>query len=337
MVQDTFRRQIRDLRISVTDRCNFRCSYCMPDDVYDWVNKDEILSFEEIARLAGIFAGLGAKKIRLTGGEPLLRKELHRLVRMLSAVPGLDDISLTTNGALLAEQIVDLSSAGLKRINVSLDTLDAAKFRSITKWGDLSPVLEGLSAAKQAGLASIKINAVMIRGFNEDEILNLVDYGRENGFVLRFIEYMDVGNANQWSLDKLVPKTEILETIHRRFPVRDIGRAAGRAPAVDYEFLDGRGTIGIIGSVTEPFCGTCDRARLTPDGKLVTCLFSKTGHDLRGLLRTGASDEALKEAVRSVWTGRTDRYSEERWDAIRSGGGYDPKASPKIEMIRLGG
>jgi len=336
MVKDTLGRPIRDLRISVTDRCDYRCTYCMPYDEYDWLKKNEILSFEEIVRVARAFVGLGAEKLRLTGGEPLVRKDLHKLVRLLAEIPGVKDLSLTTNGHLLAEQIENLVTAGLRRINVSLDTLNAAKFRQITQRGELDPVVMGLAAAKRFHLSSIKINAVIIRGFNDDEILDLAGYGRENGFILRFIEYMDVGNANSWSLEKVVTKKDILETIHRRFPVKEIGRADGRAPAVDYEYLDGRGRIGIIGSVSEPFCGTCDRARLTPDGKLVTCLFSKEGHDLKTLLRHGASDEQLADAIRSVWIGRKDRYSEERWTALKTKS-YDPKARRKIEMIRLGG
>lgn len=336
MVKDTLGRPIRDLRISVTDRCDYRCTYCMPYDEYDWLKRDEVLSFEEIVRVAGAFVKLGAEKIRLTGGEPLVRKDLHKLVRLLAEIPGVKDIGLTTNGHLLAEQIEHLADAGLKRINVSLDSLNAAKFRQITQRGELEPVLAGLSTAKRFNLDSIKINAVIIRGFNDDEILELAAFARENGFVMRFIEYMDVGNVNEWSPEKVVTKKEIMETIRRRFPMKEIGRADGRAPAVDYEYLDGRGRIGIIGSVTEPFCGTCDRARLTPDGKLVTCLFSKDGHDLKAILRHGASDGQLADAIRSVWSGRKDRYSEERWTALESKD-YNPKSRRKIEMIRLGG
>src|SRR3989338_1188401 len=295
MLRDTLGRPIRDLRISVTDRCNFRCTYCMPYEVYDWVERGEILSFEEIARLTRIFAALGEEKARLTGGEPLLRRGLHKLVRMLIDIQGIKDVSLTTNGALLAEQMPDLAAAGLRRINVSLDTLNAAKFRQITQKGDLQPVLEGLRAAREADLDSIKINTVIIRGFNDDEIPDLAAFARDNGFHLRLIEYLDVGNASGWTLEKLVSKKEMLEWVRSRFPLREIGRADGRAPAVDYEYLDGRGKIGIIGSVTEPFCSTCDHARLTPDGKLVTCLFATEGHDLKGLLRQGASDERLTD------------------------------------------
>lgn len=337
MTKDKFNRPIRDIRISVTDRCNYRCTYCMPCEDYDWLQKGQLLSFEEILRLAAAFARLGAEKIRLTGGEPLVRKDLHSLVRLLVNVPGIRDIAITTNGTLLAEQIDDLAAAGLKRINISLDTLDAAKFRQITQRGELQPVLDGIAACKRAGLASIKINAVIIRGFNDDEVLDLVAFAREHSLTMRFIEYMDVGNANEWNFEKVFTKKEILAVIQSRHVLREIGRAEGRAPAVDYAFEDGRGTVGVIGSVTEPFCGTCDRARLTPDGKLVTCLFSNKGYDLKTPLRQGASDEQLTDMIRSVWTGRTDRYSDERWAAIRSHTGYDPKRHAKIEMIRLGG
>src|SRR5436190_12284694 len=275
-VHDVFRRPIRDLRISVTDRCNFRCSYCMPFDEYKWMERSEVLTFEEIERLACVFVRLGVEKIRLTGGEPLVRRNLHRLVERLAPMKGLD-LSLTTNGALLAEQAQDLHRAGLQRINVSIDTLKPNRFKELTKRGNLDKVLEGLFAAKKAGMAPIKINAVVIRGLNDDEILDLVSLARDNGFEMRFIEYMDVGNANAWSLEKTVTKREILETVHARFPVREVGRAKGSAPAVDYEFLDGAGQIGIIGSVTEPFCSSCTRVRWTADGRMVTCLFAESG------------------------------------------------------------
>jgi cyclic pyranopterin phosphate synthase len=333
---DRFQRPMRDLRISVTDRCNFRCTYCMPFDEYTWIARQEVLSFEEIERLARLFLQFGIQKIRLTGGEPLVRKDLHRLIGRLTGIEGLGDLSLTTNGALLAEQAEGLYSAGLRRINVSIDTLRPDRFTALTKRGNLDEVLKGLFAAKKAGMSPIKINAVVIRGTNEDEIIDLVEFSRTNGFEMRFIEYMDVGNANAWSLEKTVTKKEILETVHARFPVREIGRANGSAPAVDYEFLDGAGEIGIIGSVTEPFCSSCTRVRLTADGKLVTCLFAESGFDLKGLLRSGATDEQLAEEVSKIWAGRTDRYSDLRWEQVRSGG-YQPREHKKIEMITLGG
>jgi cyclic pyranopterin phosphate synthase len=333
---DKFGRAMRDLRISVTDRCNFRCTYCMPFDEYKWIERQEVLSFEEIERLARLFIEFGAEQIRLTGGEPLVRKDLHRLVSCLSKLEGLHDISLTTNGALLAEQAGDLKAAGLQRINVSIDTLRPDRFTALTKRGNLEEVLKGLFAAKEAGMAPIKINAVIIRGTNDDEILDLVEFARDNSFEMRFIEYMDVGNANAWSLEKTVTKKEILETIHSRFPVREVGRAHGSAPAVDYEFLDGSGEVGIIGSVTEPFCASCTRVRLTADGKLVTCLFAESGFDLKGLLRSGATDGELRNTISRIWSVRTDQYSDLRWQQVQSGG-YQPRDHKKIEMITLGG
>src|SRR5215471_19086023 len=333
---DTLGRPMRDLRISVTDRCNFRCTYCMPLDEYKWIERQEVLSFEEIERLVRLFLDFGIQKVRLTGGEPLVRRDLYRLIARLAAVPGLADISLTTNGALLAEQADALYAAGLRRINVSVDTLNKDRFTALTKRGKLDDVLAGLFAAKKAGMSPIKLNAVIIRGTNNDEILPLVEFARTNGFEMRFIEYMDVGNVNAWSLDKTVTKKEILETIHARFPVREVGREHGSAPAVDYEYLDGAGEVGIIGSVTEPFCASCTRVRLTADGKLVTCLFAESGFDLKTLLRSGASDDEIRAEVAKIWAARTDRYSDTRWQLVRSGG-YQARDHKKIEMITLGG
>jgi len=337
MLTDAYNRPVKDLRISVTDRCNFRCTYCMPLDEYVWIDRREILSFEEISRIARVFTGLGVEKIRITGGEPLVRKDLHSLIRMLSSLEGIDDLCLTTNASLLTEQIDDLAAAGLRRINVSIDTLDPEKFKQITKRGDLAKILDGLFAAKKLGLHPIKINAVIERGTNEDDIIPLVEFSRENGFAMRFIEYMDVGNANNWISEKIVSKKEILERIDARYPLRRVGRDNGTAPSVDYEFIDGVGSLGVIASVTEPFCASCTRARLTADGKLVTCLFSDHGHDLKSLIRSGASDEQLTEVIASVWQARTDRYSDERLAAMNSPEGYQPKTHHKIEMITLGG
>jgi cyclic pyranopterin phosphate synthase len=309
----------------------------MPLEEYVWIDRSEILSFEEITRLARLFAGLGVEKIRITGGEPLVRKDLHSLVGMLSEIEGVLDLCLTTNASLLSEQIEDLAAAGLKRINVSIDTLDPDKFKQITKRGDLSNVLEGLFAAKKHGLHPIKINAVIERGLNEGDVIPLVEFAREHGFSMRFIEYMDVGNANNWISGKIVSKKEILERINACYPLREVGRDHGTAPSVDYEFVDGIGDIGVIASVTEPFCSSCTRARLTADGKLVTCLFSDQGHDLKSLIRSGATDEQLIEVISSVWSKRTDRYSDERLAAMNSPEGYQPKLHHKIEMITLGG
>ncbi len=338
MMYDAFNRPLRDLRISVTDRCNFRCTYCMPLDEYEWLEKSEVLSFEEIARLAHLFLSLGVEKIRLTGGEPLARRDLATLVAKLSALEPAPEICLTTNGSLLAEKIADLQAAGLRRLNVSLDSLRSDRFRQITKRGDLQKVLEGLFAAQKLGLHPIKINAVIERGVNDDEILDLVAFAREHGFSLRFIEFMDVGNANEWRLDKIVSKQEIIAAIHARFPLRQVGREKGSAPSIDYEFVDGcSGDVGVIASVTEPFCGTCTRARLTADGKFVTCLFAHTGYDMKKLMRGGASDAEVLDVLQTIWGKRKDRYSEERLAALQSTVGYDPKRQKKLEMISLGG
>jgi cyclic pyranopterin phosphate synthase len=336
MLVDALKRPVKDLRISVTDRCNFRCTYCMPQDEYEWIDKKEILSFEEITRLARLFVQFGVEKIRLTGGEPLVRHDLNLLIEKLAPLVGLKDLCLTTNGALLAERIQSLKQAGLKRVNVSIDTLDADKFKRMTKRGDLSKVLDGIFAAKAAGLAPIKLNAVVERGVNDDDILPLVEFCREHGFAMRFIEYMDVGNANNWTSAKLVAKKQIIETIHARYPLKEIGRDQGSAPSVDYEFIDGKGDVGVIASVTEPFCSSCTRARVTADGKIVTCLFSNVGHDVKAQLRGGASDAALADFIANIWRGRTDRYSAQRLEALNAST-YDPKNHRKIEMISLGG
>jgi cyclic pyranopterin phosphate synthase len=279
--------------------------------------------------------GFGIEKVRLTGGEPLVRKDLDRLISRLASI-GISDLTLTTNGALLADQAAALYGAGLRRINVSIDSLRPERFTALTKRGNLDDVLKGLFAAKKIGMAPIKLNAVIIRGTNDDEILDLVEFGRANGFEMRFIEYMDVGNANSWSLEKTVTKKEILDAVHSRFPVREIGRAHGSAPAVDYEFLDGAGEIGIIGSVTEPFCSSCTRVRLTADGKIVTCLFAESGFDLKRFIRSGASDDQIRSEVSKLWSVRSDRYSDERWQQVLAGG-YKPRDHKKIEMITLGG
>jgi cyclic pyranopterin phosphate synthase len=334
-LSDTLRRPLRDLRISVTDRCNFRCNYCMPHEDYAWAERDEILTFEEILRLARIFLGAGVEKIRLTGGEPLVRRDLASLVAGLTALPGLRGLSLTTNGALLGSQAEALARAGLGGVNISLDTLRPERFRALTGRGDLGPVLAGVEAARQAGLRPIKLNAVIIRDTNDDEILDLVAYARERDLEVRFIEYMDVGNANGWEMSRTVTRREILERIAERYPFEESGRRDGRAPAVDFRFLDGRGGLGVIGSVTEPFCSSCSRGRLTADGRFVTCLFSREGFDLKGLLRGGASDPDILDRIGAIWGGRVDRYSDERWEAIREGRPF--RRTGKIEMITLGG
>lgn len=337
MLSDHYQRPLKDLRISVTDRCNFRCTYCMPLDEYEWLEKSEVLSFEEITRLVRLFVRLGVEKVRLTGGEPMARRDLETLIAKLSALENAPELCLTTNGSLLADRAASLRAAGLRRINVSLDSLRPERFRQITKRGDLSKVLDGLFAAQRAGLSPVKINAVIERGVNDDEILDLVAFAREHGFALRFIEFMDVGNANGWQSDKIVTKHEILQTIQRSFPLREVGRDKGSAPSVDYACVDGAGDIGVIASVSEPFCTSCTRARLTADGKFVTCLFSNTGYNLKALLRDGASDDDILAVLGRIWGTRRDRYSEERLTALRSAAGYDPKEHKKIEMISLGG
>jgi len=335
-VKDALGRSLKDLRISVTDRCNFRCSYCMPLDKYEWIDRREILTFEEITRLADLFVRLGVEEIRLTGGEPLLRHNLDFLVRQISQIRGLKDLSLTTNAYFLKEQAEALAQAGLSRINVSLDTIHSEKFKMMTRSDDLGRVLAGLEEAARCGLHPIKINSVIERGVNDADIPELVEYARKNGFQIRFIEYMDVGNSNNWVSEKMVAKGEILEIIHKLFPLEEGGRNDDSAPSVDYKFRDGIGNIGVIASVTEPFCEGCTRARLTADGKLVLCLFSDKGFDLKHLIRQGATDEDLLEAIRAQWRARRDRYSEERLEAMNSGE-YKPDSKKKIEMISLGG
>ena len=337
MLVDTHGRPLEDLRISVTDRCNFRCTYCMPLDQYDWISRDQILSYEEICRLVRVFAALGVRKLRITGGEPLLRAELEDLVAMLAQVAGIDDICLTTNGSLLTGKAENLKRAGLCRVTVSIDSLDPDTFGRMAQRGDVATVLAGISAAIEAGLTPVKLNAVIERGVNDDQILDLIEYARLHQLDLRFIEYMDVGTVNQWTSEKLVSKAEILQRITRKYPFAPLDSPRGSAPSERYRYLDGSGVFGVIASVTEPFCGACTRARLTADGRLVTCLFSTHGHDLKSMLRSGSSDKDLSEAIQAIWTRRTDRFSEERLAAISSDQGYRPEAVRKLEMISLGG
>jgi cyclic pyranopterin phosphate synthase len=308
----------------------------MPLDKYEWIDRHEILTFEEITRLANIFLQLGVEEIRITGGEPLLRHGLEHLVAQLAQLKGLRDLSLTTNASLLSEKAALLAQAGLKRINVSLDTIDREKFQVMTRRDDLANVLDGLAAARSNGLVPIKLNSVVERGINDEDILDIVEFARRNGYYIRFIEYMDVGNSNNWVSDRMVSKKEILDRINSRYPIEEIGRSDTSAPAVNYRFLDGTGDLGVIASVTEPFCRGCTRARLTADGKLVMCLFADQSHDLKKLLRAGASDEDLMSFIRAVWGARTNRYSEERLEAMNSGE-YEPGSRRKIEMISLGG
>jgi len=308
----------------------------MPLDKYEWINRAEILTLEEITRLARLFVRLGAEEIRITGGEPLLRHGLDTLVAQLAGIEGLKDLSLTTNASLFHEQASALAQAGLQRINVSLDTIDRDKFHAMTHRDELRNVIKGLFAAKDHGLSPIKLNSVVQRGINDGDILDIVEFSRKNDFWIRFIEYMDVGNSNNWVSEKMVSKKEILETIHSRYPLKEVGRHDESAPAVNYEFLDGMGNIGVIASVTEPFCTGCTRARLTADGRLVTCLFAEKSYDLKQWMREGAGDEEIIEFIRSTWKVRSDRYSEERLEAMKSGD-YQPNSRRKHEMISLGG
>jgi GTP 3',8-cyclase len=333
LLADTRGRMLRDLRISVTDRCNFRCVYCMPKDVfghdYPFLPHGELLTFEEIARLAGIFKGHGVEKIRLTGGEPLLRKNLERLVEMLAGIDGLD-LTLTTNGSALTAKARALRDAGLQRVTVSLDALDDGVFRAMNDVDfPVARVLEGIDAAAQAGLAPIKINMVVKRGVNEQEILPMARYFKGSGHILRFIEYMDVGHSNGWRMDDVVPSAEVIAMIGRELPLAPMDPNYSGEVAERWKYRDGAGEVGVISSVTQAFCSDCTRARLATDGKLYTCLFATTGYDLRALLRGGHSDAEIGNYLAAIWVQRADRYSE-----IRS---ENTIALPKIEMSYIGG
>jgi cyclic pyranopterin phosphate synthase len=335
LLADARGRQLRDLRVSVTDRCNFRCVYCMPKEVfgrdYAFLPHAELLTFEEIARLARVFKAHGIEKIRLTGGEPLLRKNIERLIEMLRLIGGLD-ITLTTNGALLARKARELKAAGLNRVTVSLDALDDGIFRAMNDADfPVAKVLEGIDAAAEAGLAPIKVNMVVKRGVNEREILPMARRFRGSGHILRFIEYMDVGHTNGWRLDEVVPSAEVLRIVGREFPLEPIDPAYPGEVAERWRYRDGanEGEIGVISSVTQAFCRDCTRARLATDGKLYTCLFATTGYDLRALLRGGSTDEEIGNYIAAIWLQRADRYSE-----IRS---EHTVALPKIEMSYIGG
>ncbi|HLZ47100.1 MAG TPA: GTP 3',8-cyclase MoaA [Candidatus Limnocylindria bacterium] len=330
---DTRARPLHDLRISVTDRCNFRCVYCMPKEIYgkghQFLQKDQLLTFEELARLAAIFASLGTKKVRLTGGEPLMRRGLDALVRMLAEIPDLD-LTLTTNGSLLVEQAPALAAAGLTRVTVSLDSLDDTVFKCMNDVDfPVARVLAGIDAAVAAGLGPVKINMVVRRGLNEGSILPMARYFREKGLILRFIEYMDVGHTNGWRLEDVVSAREIVRTIDAELPLLPAEANYRGEVAERWRYADGSGEIGVIASVTQPFCADCTRARLSADGGLYTCLFATTGRDLRALVRAGASDDAIREAIAETWTERADRYSEQR--------SSETAGLHKIEMSFIGG
>ena len=337
MVVDELGRPLRDLRISVTDRCNFRCPYCMPAEIYGeryrFLPREQLLTFEEIARLTRIIVRLGAVKARITGGEPLVRNDVERLVEMLAGVDGVEDLTMTTNAYLLPQKAEALKAAGLHRVTVSFDSLDDQVFRQMNGRGfGTESVLAGIEAAERAGLAPIKINAVVQRGVNDHTIVDLARYFRERGHVMRFIEYMDVGNRNGWRLDHVVPADEIVAMIDAEMPLEPVESGYRGEVAMRYRYRDGGGEIGVIASVTKPFCGDCTRIRLSPEGSIYTCLFSGVGRDLRGPVREGASDDELEEIVRGTWRGRTDRYSEERSSMTE-----ELRAQEKVEMYHIGG
>lgn len=335
-LQDKLGRPLRDLRISVTDRCNFRCSYCMPAEIFDkdfmFLPKDDVLTFEEITRLTTLFVeAAGIKKLRITGGEPLVRKDLTQLIAMLSNVQGIKDIAMTTNGSLLAKHAKELKQAGLHRVTISLDSLDDERFRKINGRNiGVDQILAGIDAAQEAGLG-VKINMVVQRGVNDTDIIPMVRHFKNTNIILRFIEYMDVGNSNGWKLDEVVSKREIFDRINEEIPIEPIQPNYIGEVATRFRFKDSDHEIGIISSVTDAFCSSCSRARLSADGKLVTCLFASTGHDLRDHLRAGATDEQIMDRMAEIWSGRHDRYSEERLNNT------DKKQIRKIEMSHIGG
>ena len=337
MLTDTFGRALRDLRISVTDRCNFRCPYCMPAEIYgeryEFLPKASLLTFEEIARLTRIMVKLGVVKVRLTGGEPLVRNEIENLIGLLSKIDGVEDLTLTTNAYLLKQMAQKLKDAGLQRITVSLDSMDDDVFKTMNGRGfGTERVIEGIVAAEQAGLSPIKINSVVQRGVNDHTLVELARFAKERGYIARFIEYMDVGNLNGWKLDQVVSAEEIVERISAELPLEPVlteSNYAGEV-ALRYRYADGEGEIGVIASVSKPFCGDCTRMRLSPEGQIVTCLFASVGTDLRTPMRDGASDEDLETIIRQTWGLRDDRYSEERSMLTE-------QPRKKVEMYHIGG
>ena len=331
---DTMGRPVRDLRISVTDRCNFRCTYCMPKEIfnreYEFMARELLLSFEEIVRITKVFVAFGVEKIRLTGGEPLLRRGIEDLIAELRALDGLRDLTLTTNGSLLARKSEALAAAGLDRVTVSLDSLDEATFQAMNDVGfPVAEVLGGIDAAAAAGLTPIKVNMVVKRGVNEDSVVPMAEYFRHSGHIVRFIEFMDVGATNGWRLDDVVPAGELVKLINESWPVEPVDANYTGEVAQRWRYKDGGGEFGVITSVTQPFCGTCSRARLSAEGKLYTCLFATSGTDLRASLRSGTSDAELEELLRGVWQARGDRYSEIRSESTVN--------LPKVEMSYIGG
>ncbi len=331
---DRLGRKLRDLRISVTDRCNLRCAYCMPAEVfgpeYPFLDRDELLTYEELTRLAGLFVGLGVGKVRITGGEPLLRRELPRFIAMLRGLEPSPDLAMTTNGLLLRARAPALAGAGLDRVSVSLDTLDDATFARLTSTRvRVEQVLDGIEAAARAGLGPLKVNTVVVRGVNDHQIVGIAEHFRGTGHIVRFIEYMDVGTTNGWRLDRVVPAAEVLEMIGERWPLEPVEPGYRGEVAERWRYRDGSGEVGVIASVTQPFCGACTRARISADGKLFTCLFATAGTDLRRPLRGGASDDEMTSLIAGVWERRDDRYSEERSAATGE--------AVKVEMSYIGG
>jgi GTP 3',8-cyclase len=335
MITDQFQRPLRDLRISVTDRCNFRCPYCMPAEIYgegyQFLPKSQVLTFEEIIRLTRIITRLGAVKVRLTGGEPLVREQIEQLVAQLAQIDDVDDLTMTTNASLLPKKVQALKEAGLQRITVSLDSLDEAVFRQMNgNRSGVQRVLDGITAAEKAGLTPIKINTVVQRGVNDHTLVDLARYFRERGHVVRFIEYMDVGNLNGWRMADVVPAKEIIARIHAEIPLEPVKPQYQGEVARRFRYQDGTGEIGVITSVTQPFCGNCTRLRLSAQGSLYTCLFATEGTDLREPLRSGATDDEIEQIIHATWNKREDRYSEERTALT------EPRAD-KVEMYHIGG
>ena len=335
-LHDQFKRPLRDLRISVTDRCNFRCTYCMPAEIfgehYEFLRKEQILTFEEITRLVKIIVRLGAVKLRLTGGEPLVRQNLEILVGQLGVIDGVDDMAMTTNAKLLTpEKAAVLSEAGLKRVTISLDTIDNEVFRQMNGGrANVEDVLRGIEAAEAAGLGPIKINCVVQKGVNDHALIDLAAFCRERGYIPRFIEYMDVGTRNGWEMKYVVPAKEVVQRIHKAFPLEPADSNYYGEVANRFRYKDGKGEMGVIASVTQPFCGSCTRMRMSPEGQIYTCLFATKGTDLKTPLRDGATDAELEQIVRNTWGSRIDRYSEERAEGIATNG-------DKIEMYYIGG
>ncbi|GAB6515413.1 GTP 3',8-cyclase MoaA [Bacillus sp. S70] len=332
---DKLQRPLKDLRISVTDRCNFRCRYCMPEEIfgpdYSFLSNDKILSFDEIERITRIFVSLGVRKLRITGGEPLLRRGLPKLIERLNKIDGVEDIGLTTNGSLLKKFAPDLYKAGLSRVTVSLDSLEEDRFFYLNgNRSKVQRVLEGIQAAAEVGM-KIKINMVVQKGKNEQDILQMAQYFKENKHILRFIEYMDVGNYNGWELGEVISKQEIVDTIHQVMPLERIEANYSGEVATRYRYIGSDEEIGIISSVTDSFCSSCTRARISAEGKLYTCLFASKGNDLRELLRSEHTDEDITDVVRDIWNNREDRYSDERLNHTNK------KTIPKIEMSHIGG